>query len=92
MDKIEAISVRVDMINGQFNLDQPTLDFMKLVREKTSTLGQELRDAAPATCDVGRFIAAMDSLQKTKNLYCDAAIIGKESSNRKKRKLEEEQK
>lgn len=90
MNKIEAISVRVDMINGQFDLNDETTKFMKLVREKHSQLAKELQDAAPETCDVGRFIAALDSLQHTKNLFCDSAIIGSETTSRKKRKIETE--
>lgn len=85
----DAIDVRVDMINGQFELDQETLLFMKIARVECAALADKLNKARPATLDVGRFIAAIDHLQQVKNILCDSAIIGGEMSNRKKRKATE---
>jgi hypothetical protein len=89
MDKIEAVKLRADMVNGQFTLDANTTAFMALVRVEFGTLAQRLAERAPPTCDVGRFIAAIDHMQQTKNLFCDSAILGIENETRKKRKLAE---
>ena len=81
------------MINGQFDLDAETIAFMKLARETISEAAEKLSKARPQNANVGRFIAAVDHLQQSKNLFCDAAILGNEEANRtaaKKRKLAEE--
>jgi len=83
-----AVDVRIDMINGMFDRDQDTLDFMKLAQTECAAMATKLNAARPATIDVGRFIAALDHIQYVKNLLCDAAILGKELENRKKRKVD----
>ena len=83
-----AIDVRVDMINGMFDLDKDTKDFMNLARQECAALASKLNAARPLTVDVGRFIAALDHIQYVKNLLCDAAILGNELDNRKRRKVE----
>ena len=80
-----AVKLRVDMVNGNFELDQESLDFMKLVREKIAEVAETLRERSPDHCDVGRLIAAIDKLQEAKNTFCDAAILGNEKENRIKR-------
>ncbi len=87
MHENEAISLRADMINGQFDISKEETEFMNLVRQIMSHAAKEIQFRAPATCDIGRFIAGMDALQVAKNLFCDAAILGKESDNRKKGKM-----
>lgn len=86
MNPAEAIQVRVDMINGQFGLDEETLKFMRLVREEIAALAEKLSKARPESANIGRFIAAVDHLQQTKNLFCDAAILGNEEDNRAKKR------
>lgn len=90
MNKILAIVLRKDMIDGKFDLDENTTAFMKLVREKLAQAAAEIVDGAPATCDVGRLIAALDAIQHAKNLLCDSSILGCEAETRKKRKAESE--
>ena len=82
-----AVSLRVDMINGHFYLAEEDTKFITLVRETMSLAAREIQTHAPDTCDIGRIIAGMDALQVAKNLFCDAAILGKEADNRKKRKM-----
>lgn len=89
MSHIPAVQVRLDMINGMFDLDEPTTLFMKFARSKISDLAKELVDAAPSTVDVGRLIATIDALQAAKDVVCAAAILGKETDSRKKRKAAE---
>lgn len=55
---------------------------MAAVRINIATVANELRVLAPGTCDVGRFIAALDHLQQAKNLFCDSAILGLEAKRR----------
>ena len=86
MNSNEAIKLRADMIDGQFELDTNTVAFMTWIRQACAALAQEARQRAPDTCDVGRLIAAVDHLQQTKNLFCDAVILGHEATERKKRK------
>lgn len=91
MNPAETIQIRVDMLNGSFDLDPETLAFMKLSRETIAAAADTLNKARPQNANVGRFIAAIDHLQQTKNLFCDAVILGNEEENRKlakKRKAE----
>jgi hypothetical protein len=85
MNSNESVKLRVDMIDGMFQLDDATKDFMTRVRTEVAALAARLAATAPATCDVGRFIAATDHLQQAKNLYCDAAILGREAANRREK-------
>lgn len=84
--QIPAVQVRADMINGQFEVSAETSEYMTLVRKTLADAASILKNAAPAHTDVGRLIAALDSLQHTKNLFCDAVLIGNELETRKKRK------
>ena len=88
--EILAVKVRADMINGQFVINEETTKFMTQVRKVLGQAGMDLAAAAPDHVDVGRLIAALDSLQHTKNLFCDAVLIGNEAENRKKRKTSDE--
>ena len=88
MDEVPAIKVRIDMVNGQFDLKDEDVAYMKLVREQTSQLAKKLAEEAPKTSNIGRIIAATDALQQVKNLYCDAAILGREEANRRSEKTE----
>lgn len=88
----DAVQVRVDMINGHFELSEETVQFMNFVRTASAEFAQQMVARAPATCDIGRLIAAVDHIQATKNLFCDAAILGNETDSRKKRKAAEAEK
>lgn len=81
--KIPDIDLRVDLINGNFELNDESIIFMTLVRTRIHDLAVELVDACPDDANVGRLIAAIDHLQLTKNLFCDAIILGNEARNRK---------
>lgn len=85
-----ALALRVDLIDGQFDLSGETLAFMNAVRTEIKKTARLIVSMAPRDCDTGRLIAAVDSLQHTKNLFCDAAILGCEAEARKKRKLSDE--
>lgn len=87
---IPAVKVRADMIDGRFDVSEATTKFMAQVREVLGQAGQDLANVAPSHVDVGRLIAALDSLQHTKNLFCDAVLIGNETESRKKRKAGDE--
>lgn len=76
------------MINGMFELDQATKDFMPTVRRKIEALATELVKEVPDTCDIGRVIAAVDLLQQAKNTFIDAAILGCEAASRKRKATE----
>jgi len=80
----DAIRLRADMINGHFDLSEETVTYMNTVRAECSALVTRLIEARPATYDVGRFIACIDTIQHAKNLACDAAILGNEAANRKR--------
>jgi hypothetical protein len=86
---MSTIQLRVDLINGQFELDQKTKDFMVEVRINIATVANELVNLSPGTCDVDRFIAALDHLQQAKNLFCDSAILGLEAKRRKEQEEHE---
>lgn len=88
MNKNEAAVLRADFINGQFELNDETKEFMNWVRTECGKLAHEALARAPTTTNPGRFIAALDSLQATKNLFCDAVIQGNEEDAREKRKQE----
>jgi len=86
--EIDAVQIRAEMVDGQFEISEQATKFMAQVREVLGQAATDLSHAAPAHTDVGRFIAALDALQHTKNLFCDAVIIGNEAQNRKKRKAD----
>lgn len=77
--------VRTGMLDGTYDLDESSVEYMKLARKLHVEMAEKLLKAAPQHIDVGRFTAAFDSLQHSKNLFCDAVIIGNETENRKKR-------
>ncbi len=83
----ETISLRVDMINGLFELSEEETKFMNFVRDTISKTAEDITKHAPSTCDVGRIIAGVDALQHAKNLFWDATVLGKDADNRKKRKM-----
>lgn len=89
MNKLEAVQLRVDMINGQFETSAETTAFMRTVRAEIAAVAKRLSETAPETCDTGRFIAALDLLQQAKNVLCDSALLGGEASARKRRKSAE---
>lgn len=86
MNKNEAVKLRVEMIDENFDLGEEELKFIKLSRELISELADKLSKACPTNANVGRFIAAIDHLQQTKYLVSDAVTLGAEEDNRKRRK------
>lgn len=87
MDNIPAISLRLDMIDGTFDLDSETTAYMATTRKAIAELAKSLAASAPSTCDVGRLIAAIDHLQQAKNILCDSAILGCEAETRKRKRV-----
>lgn len=73
------------MINGRFDLQSDTTDFMDVVRSAMEEAATKIIESAPDYCDIGRVIAGVDTLQQAKNIFCDAAILGNEKQNRTKR-------
>lgn len=86
MNKIEAVQLRADLIDGMFDLTPEDKTFMNLVRTSLSEATQSIVAGAPAHCDVGRIIAGIDAIQSAKDVLCAAVILGREADNRKKRK------
>lgn len=84
----DAISLRVDLINASFELSEEDAGFIAFVGGALFKAADDIRKKAPATCDIGRMMAGTDALQRAKNTFCDAAILGKEADTRKKRKTE----
>lgn len=82
----ETIQLRIDMIDGRFDLDSDTVVYMNYARKRIQELAKELNNVRPANFDNGRFIAAIDHLQQAKNLFCDAAILGDEAARRRKKR------
>lgn len=82
MNNNPAVQVRLDMIDGMFDLRAETTDYMKSVRKSVSDVARSVVEGAPEDVDVGRIIAALDALQQVKNVLCDAAIIGSEKTKR----------
>lgn len=82
----ESIKLRIDMLNGHFDLTAPTTDFMNIVRQEIERTARTLNETRPADVDIGRFIAAIDHLQQAKNLFCDSVILGEEAQTRRKKR------
>ncbi len=90
MSENPVVELRCDLLNGSFELDKETIDFMRFVREELSRSAKAICAARPKNADVGRVIAFVDKLQDAKDTICAAAIIGDENAKRaaKKRKAE----
>ena len=67
------------------NLDDGTKEFMMIASAEIAAVAKTLASKRPPTADFDRFIAAVDTLQQAKYLFCDSAIIGAEDNNRAKR-------
>lgn len=81
-----AIALRRDLINGQFDLEPGTTDFMRGAREELARAAKTIVDALPANADIGRVIAFLDKLQDAKDAVCAAAVIGSEAAVRAEKK------
>lgn len=81
----EAVAVRVAWLEGMTPEDE-TKVFADMVAFELSGVAQRLRLAAPVTCDHGRFIAGVDTLEQAKGIFIAAAALGNEADKRKKRK------
>jgi hypothetical protein len=79
----DAIDLRCDLIDGQFDLPPATLEYMALVRRELAAVAARLRDARPDAYDYGRFVAFLDKLQEAKDTACVSVILGAEQKKRK---------
>lgn len=74
----DPVERRVEMVNGWFELPDATKRAMNDVRAASEAYARALhalfRAHAPHV-DVGRSVAAIDSIQHTKNVACDAFIL-----------------
>ena len=76
------IALRLDLINGQFDLEPETTDAMRAARAILAKAGRDVIAVMPKHADIGRTIAFLDMLQAAKDTVCVAAIIGDETKNR----------
>ena len=74
----------VDMVNGHFDLDEPTLTYMSSVRSIIATAARDLTglSSVGVALDQGQMNDTIQLLQQAKNKACDAAIIGCETRKR----------
>ncbi len=79
-----AISLRLYMISGPPELGEEETKFKEFVTETMSKAASDICNKAPATCDIGRVIAAVDAVKEATDLFCNAANLGKESASRKR--------
>ena len=84
-----AVANRINMINGWFEMDDGHTEEearnqaieknkarMNAVREAVSDAAHKVADAVEeGKHDMGRLIAAIDTLQQAKNIACDAIIL-----------------
>lgn len=90
MSENPVVQMRCDLLNGNFEHDKETVEFMRFAREEVARCARAVCAARPKNADVGRVIAFVDKLQDAKDTICAAAIIGDETAKRaeKKRKAE----
>ncbi len=82
---VDVIKLRVDFLNGTFDLEDDTKAFMNTARSEMETAARKIYEGRPKNFDYGRFIAAVDAMQHAKNLFCDSAILGSEHAKRASR-------
>jgi hypothetical protein len=97
MSEIAAIQIDADMLTGTFKLAEDAPAYMDEVRKAHAALARTMilaatkaqesatAEGAGMIFDIGRFRAGMHSLQASKNLFCDAIILGNEADNRKRK-------
>jgi hypothetical protein len=85
----DTYRTRMAALNNKEPLTPETTKFMEFVREETQAYAERIAKARPETTDHGRFIAALDSLQATKNLFCDSAIQGELLGNIQSKRFKE---
>lgn len=74
--KPASIEARVELINGNFNLPDASVDAMKHVREILSDAAHKLLALSKdATVDQGTLVRAIQKLQATKDVACQAFIL-----------------
>lgn len=80
----KQLAVMVDMVNGNFDLPDATVAYMRAVRAICDRAARELTGDASrgVALDGGQLNAAVQLLQQVKNKACDAAIVGAESKKR----------
>jgi len=74
----DPIEKRAAMVNGMFDLPGETLAAMGEVCQASEVYAKELQTIFKKNglkVDTGRAIAAMDGIQATKNIACDALIL-----------------
>ena len=75
---LQSIHARTEMVNGNFPLTDEHKAIMNQIREAASQFSKTLREIAfdsKVEIDAGRWINALDSIQNTKNVACDAIIL-----------------
>ncbi len=81
---VDVVKLRIDFLNGTFDLEDDTKAFMNMARSEMETAARKIDQGRPKEFDYGRWVAAVDAMQHAKNLFCDSAIIGGEHEKRKK--------
>jgi hypothetical protein len=77
-DQIQAVHARAEMVNGQFDLTADHKLVMNKIREAAAQFSNTLKQLAlqsTVEIDPERWLKAMNSVQKTKNVACDAVIL-----------------
>jgi len=87
MNKIEAVMLRVELFDGDELEEEDDTIFMDIVKNALAYAAQTIVDNAPAHCEVGRFIAGLDSLHVSKAILRTSVVFGREIDTRKRRKI-----
>lgn len=85
------VALMVDMLNGLFVLDDATVRYMREVHVICAEAGEKLTGAASVgvALDGGQMNNAIQLLQQVKTKACHAAIIGCETTSRKRKVTED---
>lgn len=84
------IALRLDLINGQFDLEPETPDSMRAVRAILQKAARDVIAVMPKHADIGRTIAFLDAVQAAKDTACVAMILGDETKNRAEQRKRKE--
>ena len=71
------VFARTAMIDGYFNLPEPTIDAMKEIRAAFAECAKKVQHVTlgAGAFDIGRLIACIDLIQQAKNVACDSLIL-----------------
>lgn len=74
--RTDPVSARVALINGNFDLPEESVQAMKNIRKAVSDAAEIIeRESKRVKHDVGRLIAAVDTLQQAKDVACVSVIL-----------------